>query len=283
MTFVGKILVVVQVFLSLCFMAFAGAVFTVQQNWKQEAEKAQADTQSVRTELAELETQHKAYQQDQAARLTAETNRAQKAEADAVSAQQDFARANADLQKARDELANQRALAEIATSEAAERAKEATTLRTVNKKLHDTIDELTVSLRQLEDEVFSKNVTVRSIQQKHTKILGRLALAERALRHHNIDPQDVRDESAPPPIVEGYVLATRKTDDSATEFIEISLGSDDGVAKGHNLYIYRSEGTGKYLGKIQLVLVTPDRAVGTVIDKAKIGIIQRGDNVTTKL
>ena len=34
MTFVGKVLVIVQVVLSLCFMAFAGAVYTVQQNWK---------------------------------------------------------------------------------------------------------------------------------------------------------------------------------------------------------------------------------------------------------
>ena len=36
MTFIGKMLVVVQLVLSLLFMAFAGAVFTVEQNWKQQ-------------------------------------------------------------------------------------------------------------------------------------------------------------------------------------------------------------------------------------------------------
>ena len=35
MTFIGKMLIVVQLVLSLLFMAFAGAVFTVEQNWKQ--------------------------------------------------------------------------------------------------------------------------------------------------------------------------------------------------------------------------------------------------------
>ena len=36
MTFIGKMLIVVQLVLSLLFMAFAGAVFTVEQNWKQQ-------------------------------------------------------------------------------------------------------------------------------------------------------------------------------------------------------------------------------------------------------
>ena len=41
MTFLGKIVIVVQVVLSLMFMAFAGAVFSVQTNWKTRAEGLQ--------------------------------------------------------------------------------------------------------------------------------------------------------------------------------------------------------------------------------------------------
>ena len=40
MTFLGKVLVVVQLVLSVMFMAFAGAVFTAQKNWRDDATKS---------------------------------------------------------------------------------------------------------------------------------------------------------------------------------------------------------------------------------------------------
>ena len=43
MTFVGKMLVVLQLVLSLLFMAFAGAVATVEKNWKSEFSSTQDD------------------------------------------------------------------------------------------------------------------------------------------------------------------------------------------------------------------------------------------------
>ncbi len=71
-----------------------------------------------------------------------------------------------------------------------------------------------------------------------------------------------------------------------TEFVEVSIGSDDGLLKNHLLDVYRSSAAGgapKYLGKIKIVYVTNDRAVGQVVQAAKNGIIERGDNVTTRL
>jgi hypothetical protein len=40
---------------------------------------------------------------------------------------------------------------------------------------------------------------------------------------------------------------------------------------------------GRYLGQIRLTLVNADSAVGIVTEKAKNIVIQKGDNVTTKL
>ena len=64
------------------------------------------------------------------------------------------------------------------------------------------------------------------------------------------------------------------------DFVEISIGSDDGLLKGHQLDVVRGD---KYLGKIRVVEATADKAVCEVVHKNKYGIIQRGDNVTTKL
>ena len=49
------------------------------------------------------------------------------------------------------------------------------------------------------------------------------------------------------------------------------------------LDVFRTSAGGKYLGRIKLVYVEGDRSVGAVIRKTKNGIIQREDNVTTKL
>ncbi len=64
MTFVGKILVVMHLLFSVLFMAFAGAVFTAQKNWRADSEakatqlaKAQADLRDASTQLQDLQNQ----------------------------------------------------------------------------------------------------------------------------------------------------------------------------------------------------------------------------------
>ena len=97
------------------------------------------------------------------------------------------------------------------------------------------------------------------------------------------DPKAYAQAQAPPPVVDGEVMDTRKT--QGRDLVEISIGSDDGLRKGTRLFIYRGgEGQrSKYIGEIRLTLVVPDKAVGVVVDRAKNGQIEKGDYVTTKL
>ncbi len=63
------------------------------------------------------------------------------------------------------------------------------------------------------------------------------------------------------------------------EYVEISVGSDDGVFKNHqNDRLSRS----RYLATIRITDVYPDKAIGLVIEDTRNGTIARGDNVTTK-
>ena len=57
MSFVGKVLVVVQVVLSICFMGFAGAVFTAQNNWRNESLKYKDNVASLQKSMDELESE----------------------------------------------------------------------------------------------------------------------------------------------------------------------------------------------------------------------------------
>ena len=56
MTFVGKMLVVVQLVMSLVFMAFAAAVYSVQQSWKDEAASLQQQVSDLQNDLNEQNT-----------------------------------------------------------------------------------------------------------------------------------------------------------------------------------------------------------------------------------
>jgi hypothetical protein len=77
-----------------------------------------------------------------------------------------------------------------------------------------------------------------------------------------------------PPLVEGRVI-----DADGKDFIEISIGSDDGLKVGHSLDVYRGN---QYLGRIVIKKTNPDRAVGQVKKELQRGQIKRGDRVTTK-
>ena len=75
--------------------------------------------------------------------------------------------------------------------------------------------------------------------------------------------------------MQGEVLAV-----TANNLVEVSIGTDDGLKSGDTLEIFR--GT-HYLGRMRLVRLDTDRAVGEIIPKTKKGPIQKGDHVATRL
>jgi hypothetical protein len=66
--------------------------------------------------------------------------------------------------------------------------------------------------------------------------------------------------------------------------IEVSLGADDGLRKGNTLEVFRNAGTiSKYLGRIQVVRTSPDKAVGKIMPEFRKGNIQKEDRVATRV
>ena len=65
--------------------------------------------------------------------------------------------------------------------------------------------------------------------------------------------------------------------------VEVSIGSDDGLLKGHRLHVYRVGGTPPYVGDIEVVETYPDRAVCRIDPKFYKSPMRRGDRVASKL
>lgn len=285
MTFVGKVLVFVQLTLSLLFMAFAGAVYSVHNDWKSSYEKtktqlatAQTDLQNERqsheTTKTDLQTQVELAQQDaEMFAATARTLETRVAELD---------NRVASLTTERNQL---QASARIAEKESLARREEAMKLRDQNRVLHASLNEADANVRNLEDQVYNKDLAISQMDTKHKGILEQMGQLERIIRLNNLetDPTIYQGLQDPPPDVTGLVLNKRQGQTGRSDLVEISLGSDDGLSRGHSLYVYRNQGEGKYLGRINIVYVEPDRAVGAVMEKSRNGVIEKGDHVTSKL
>ena len=290
MTFVGKTLIVVQVVLSFCFMAFAGAVYTGQINWKAKTESTQDLLTKEKQALADAQTKWNDERRILTEATTAAKNLADSKEVEVVQLQAKVTDLEKDLNDAetiRGSLASESGLSQ---QEAESRREEALNQRSINEKLHKTQRELLDKLRGAEDQIFAMTKEMEEMERKHLIALEEIATYKQIARANNwnLDPAKFARAQAPPPAVDGFIVDAREANDRGTEvLVEISLGERDGLVAGHQLFVYRpasqNEGRSMYLGKIRLVSVTPNRAVGTVVERAKIGEIKKDDHVTTQL
>lgn len=289
MSFVGKMLIVLQVVLSVVFMAFAGAVYTTQTNWKTQAKSFEAQVTSLQTDLNDAATAS----QRQIDALTQERDgsiqRAEAAEGRGAQLVAQLANEQQKNNRLELELKAQTGLASSKSVEASFRDEEAQRQRVAYETLRTQLNDLAAELRNTQDELFAANLERQSIAGRYDSLLAENGDLKKILRLNDLpsDPKSYAGVDEPPPPVEGLVVATKKDQTNRIEFVEVSIGSDDGLLKNHELDVFRAavSGSGKtqYLGKIRIVYITPDRAVGHVIETAKNGIIERGDNVTTKL
>jgi hypothetical protein len=83
----------------------------------------------------------------------------------------------------------------------------------------------------------------------------------------------------PPP---GDVSGRVKRYDPTSGLIEITIGSDAGILKGHTLQVYRLEPNGQYVGVMRILEVKPTEAVGKMINRPRTPV-QVNDKVASKI
>lgn len=288
MTFVGKMLIVVQVVLSIVFMAFAGAVYSTQQSWREEAQSFEEQVADLQTEMEDQNTELQRQLDEDNQAMAAAVQRAEEAEGLNAQLVSELANQRAENNDLDQQLASLQGLAQSKSAEATYREEEAQRERVASATLREQTNELQTALRDRDDQIFALQLQLEDLANRYDTLLAESGDLKRILRQHDLptDPAEYAALEEPPPPVDALVVETKQDKTNRTEFVEISVGSDDGVLKNHVLDVYSSGLNGdkaSYKGKIQIVHAEPDRAVGYVIQSAKNGIIQRGDNVTTRL
>lgn len=291
---VSKLLIVLQLVLSIMFMAFAAAVYTTGTNWKTVADKTDAQLKTAQASLADQQNKNDQLREENANQIKALEQESQSHLADANNYKtqlDELLGTDGDpgqLAKVRTERDVAQAEAKVASEEAAARVAEANALRAENRKLSSQVDSLVTAGRQRDDENLELSRRVAAAISKDLVDQATIAKLSTLLRLNGVDPNTKVDASGeliaegrePVEMVDGKVLSTRRNKSGSTEFVYVSLGQDDAVEVGNRLHIYRGR---KFVADIILREVDTDGAVGIVDEKLRNGIIKRGDNVTSKL
>lgn len=281
MTFLGKVLVVVHLVLSVLFMAFAGAVFTAQTNWRTKFETAQKSADDARSraqmEANNLNGQISALQEQ----LGTSQNEKTQWEGRAKVLEGETARLDTENKSLKLAFDGQRNIADLNSQEADERTKEAQVQRARNMELNGSRDTLVTEVNKLRDKLFGTELSLRQTEERYNAILKTNAIMRAYLASKDLptDPRAMTVASAPPPDLYGRILDARREAKGNRTLVEISLGQDDGLIQGHMMTVYRGD---KFLGRIRLEDVRPDRSVGVVVETAPNSVIEVEDNVTTR-
>ena len=130
---------------------------------------------------------------------------------------------------------------------------------------------------RLTDEMHQMINDTTELKNRNTTLSADLAKAREVLRHFDLNENT--DISGAPPRVEGLVAAVM-----GGGMIEITIGADSGVQKGHKLDVFRVGTAGnKYVGRIEVLKTAPDKSVCKIIPSFQQSEVQKGDRVASKI
>lgn len=279
---VGKILIVMQLVFSLCFMCFAGAAYTFHAQWKTKA----TDLQS---KLTNAETNARVSGEAKDAEVKAANELKTKAEEAAKSVSARVVDLETSLKQTEGLLASaeqqrDKAMAElvVAQEEAKSRVNETSVSRSEIKRLRDQNNAGIAERRALEDQLLDAKGQNEDARERERQNIAIIADLRDKMRFYGHDPDEPVEGIVPPPIepVRGLVEGAQKNQSRSLELVQISIGSDDKIAKNMRLTVSRGA---KFICDITVTEIYPDKAVGRVIEETRNGNPERGDNVTTKL
>lgn len=279
---VGKILVVMQLVFSLCFMCFAGAAYTFHAQWKTKAADLEGKLKNAQTQIQQandartndvkVATDEKVVMEERA-----KTAEARLADLETTLKQIQGLLANAEQQR-------DKAMAELVVSqqESQSRVAETTDSRSEIKRLRDQLNAGISERRTLEDQLLDAKGQIEDARERERRNVLVVTDLRDKLRFYGHDPNEPIDGIVPPPIeaVSGKVLKAAKNESRSAELVQISIGSDDKITENMKLILSRGP---KFVCEIIVTDVTPHSAVGRVIEETRNGNPERGDNVTTKL
>jgi hypothetical protein len=276
MNLLGKIFVVLITVMSLVFMTLALAVYATHKNWKQISDGLNGQLTQARAELDLKVTDYNRLESQLKGEVESAQQQVRKLESERVA----LVDRNAGVQAELDQLKAERGEATAAVAATQQN----------NQRLADEVSGLRADIRtneQARDQAFA--TTLKATEDLHqtkglldTTIERNRQLTSQVSGMTSVMDAKGIDPNTPPdavvPTVDGLVSQVRQA--AGAQLVEVTIGADDGLKQGNTVEVYRG---GRYLGRVEIIKTSPDRAVGRVDRRFQQGQIQEGDRVATRL
>ncbi len=273
MNLVGKIFVGIIALMSVVCLTLSVVSYASHHNWKEESAKLDEQIKTLESEKSQLSALKTTLEKEKAdAELAyAQTIQALRSKTEELAAQnQELGADNEQLQK--DLQARVDAIE--------------TNGRTIND-LREQLESTTVDLATAQQlrasylrdlaETMGKLHTLSALfgdlEGQNADLAKAHADVLTVLQQHNLNPDPSVYSELPKNAVRGTIEVVKEGPEGLTM---ISIGSDDGLAKGNQLHVRRGD---SYLGKLEVVTVEPNRAVCKVLPGYRQGVMMEGDEV----
>jgi chromosome segregation ATPase len=191
-----------------------------------------------------------------------------------------LAERNAVVQAELDQLKAERseATAMVAATQANNQrlADEVTGLRTDIRTNEEARDKAFATTLKATEDLHQTAGQLRNTVERNRQLTEQVSGMTSVMDAKGIDPNTPPD--AVTPTVDGLVSRVKQV--AGAQLVEVTIGADDGLKQGNTVEVYRGA---RYLGRLDIVKTSPDRAVGRVDRRFQQGSIQEGDRVATRL
>jgi hypothetical protein len=274
MTLLGKIFTVLIFIMSVAFCILAVVTFATHKHWKDEALARKTKIESLETEIKAKKDEIEAVKGELAVEQVARRNTLGTLQVKLALLAADLDNNSKVLRDTNSSLTVQTQAAKVAEDQLAAITAEVNKLRTEIRLAQQDRDEIFNKSVGLNDKLNQAESLRQRLDELNRQLQDQYAQLNRVATKMGITADMVVSQIPPP--LDGVVT----TVDEAHGLVEISLGKDDGLKKGHMLQVFRGS---QYLGQITLREVGADRSVGDIDKKLQRGRMKKGDNVTTKL
>jgi len=281
MTHVGKILVLVIMAFSLVFLGTSTVVFVTSKNWKTATEQQKQEVVKVKKKFDEAQAVADAAKNELAA-AQANAQAATKALENRIKTLEDQNKRDLDqITDVRGRLVSAQQSAKSSLDEVEAKRNETALLRQQKSAVEKQANEFQLRQAELNDRIRELERMQETATKNNTDLREQVAKFSTLLQKNGLstDITQIKGLESPPP-VDGLI----KEVDSSNRRIVISIGSDDGLVQGHELYVYRTKPRPEYVCKVQIIAVDPDQAVCRVVGNTNQGKkMKEGDIVSSSV
>jgi hypothetical protein len=280
MTLLGKILVFVILVLAVAQAALHVMFHVTQTNWRDSYTKLDAQYKVLAAEVQAAETEREQAKDEGAKGVQKAENDLAVVKKQLEDEQTNYKTLKAQYDAEKDKVTKADTTVASSASDISRREEEVKRLEDTVKADNDRIKELVDTSNQLRDRAVAAEIESKSLKDRNGNLVAKLEeMSKEVIRAKNGTAGGGVTASAknpPPENVEGMV-----TKADASGLVTLSIGSDDGLLKGHTLEVFRMN-PAKYLGTVRVIQVTPHEAVAQPVSRP-VAPLQQGDKVASKI